>query len=402
MKIVIFIENSQNGGLDTFIASLVNNWPNNNNLFTIVCNRSHPGLVNLRNSIDKKVAFVESDVPLVWDISRRLQQFLPNVIIKVIRPFLRLLIAPIQYINISRTLSSIVGDKLLVVNGGYPGGDSCRIANIVWYNTGRGRSIHNFHNFAAPYRFGFGWYEKFLDKKLIKSTKAFVSVSKVCSTSLNDRGDLWSAIGVKFIYNGISDHVQNQNNIINLREDLKIGNSPLCLMLGTYESRKGHEFIFKAFARIIKHMPNAYLIICGDGTDLEFRRVKKLRDEIIPHQNVILMDFIPNGADLISQSDLLLIGSQSFESFGYTAVEAMMRKIPVVSTNTGGLAEVIKDNDGGFIFNKDDFYGFSNEVLRLLSSKKLRMEIGSRGRERALSLFLSDRMSEEYFNLLND
>ena len=114
------------------------------------------------------------------------------------------------------------------------------------------------------------------------------------------------------------------------------------------------------------------------------------------------MDFIPNGANLISQSDLLLIGSQSYESFGYTAAEAMIRKIPVVSTNTGGLAEVIKNNDGGFIFNKDDFIGFSDEVLRLLSNKKLRMEIGNRGRERALCLFLSDRMSEEYFNLLND
>ncbi len=402
MKIVIFCENSQNGGLDTFIASLVNNWPNSSDSFIIVCNKSHPGSENLRNSINREFIFVENDAPLVWDLSRRLRKILPGFVIKVIWRFLRILIAPIQYIYISKTLGGIVGDKLLVVNGGYPGGDSCIIASIVWFNTGRGRSIHNFHNFSAPYSFGFGWYEKFLDSKLIKSTKTFVSVSKVCAASLNDRGDLWSEIDIKYIYNGISGCIQNQNNITNLRKDLKIGNSPLCLMLGTYEPRKGHEFIFKVFSRIVKKIPNACLIICGGGTNLEFKRVKRLRDEIVPHQNVILLDFVPNGANLISQSDLLLIGSQSFESFGYTAIEAMMRKIPVVSTNTGGLFEVIKNNDGGFIFDKEDFFGFSNKVLQLLSSKKLRTEVGLRGRERALSLFLSDRMSKEYFNLLND
>lgn len=400
MHLIIFTENNHNGGLDTFISSLINNWPNSYDDFTIICNKSHPGLANLRNSIHRKVSIIDHNIPLVWDISRRFFSGLPDILIKLIRHILRICIIPIQYVFISRILKNTSGDRLLVVNGGFPGGDSCRIANISWFNLGKGKGVHNFHNFASTYRTGLGWYEKFLDKQLIKSTNLFISVSKVCADSLKDRGVLWNQLNIKHIYNGISD--KTGSHVINLREDLNIGNSPLCLMLGTYEDRKGHEFIFRVFNRVLKKIPNAYLVICGGRTDIEFNKVKELKEKIIPHQNIILMDFIPNGANLISQSDLLLIGSQSFESFGYTAVEAMIREIPVVSTNTGGLSEVIKDDDGGFIFNKDDQIGFSDQVMRLLCDKKLRMKIGKQGKERAKILFSSDRMSEEYFNAINE
>ena len=400
MHLIIFTENNQNGGLDTFISLLINSWPNNDDDFTVICNKSHPGLVNLRNSIDKKVVIIDHNIPLVWDISRRYLNVLPNTLLKFIRYILRIFVIPIQYLLISNIFKNTPGDNLLVVNGGYPGGDSCRVANIAWFDLGKGKGVHNFHNFSASYRFGFGWYERFLDKRLIKSTKKIVSVSKVCAASLNDRGVLWDAVDIKYIYNGVSDKTSNHD--VNLREDLNIGNSPLCLMLGTYEDRKGHEFIFKAFEKVLKKIPNAYLVICGGSTDAEFNKVKNLKDKIAPHKNIVLLNFIPNGANLISQSDLLLIGSQSFESFGYTAVEAMIRKIPVVSTNIGGLSEVIKDNDGGFIFNKDDYIGFSDQVSLLLSNRKLRIKIGNKGRERAMSLFSSDRMSMEYFNILNN
>ena len=57
-----------------------------------------------------------------------------------------------------------------------------------------------------------------------------------------------------------------------LREKLGIGSKPLCLMLGTYEPRKGHQFLFDAFARISVRFPECHLVICGDGTDDEKRK----------------------------------------------------------------------------------------------------------------------------------
>ena len=359
MHIVIFTENSQNGGLDTFIATLLNNWPNKQDRFTIICNKTHPGVSNLKNSIEREVSFVESNVVLIWNLLK--PPFFCNnfFIAKVIRQIVRILILPIQYAGILKLLSSIDSGRMLVVNGGYPGGETCRLASVAWHALGNGKSVHNFHNFSSSYKFGLGWYERMIDKRLIKSTECFVSVSKTCANSLNKRDFIWKSVPVEYIYNGISKNTKKTSVTTNLREYLNIGSAPLCLMLGTYEARKGHEFILNVFSKVVEKIPNACLVMCGDAKGEDFNRVLKLKKDLFSNaEKVFILDFIPNGSELISQSDVLLIGSQSFESFGYTAVEAMIRKIPVVSTNTGGLSEVVVNNQGGYLFDKNDVDGF--------------------------------------------
>jgi glycosyltransferase involved in cell wall biosynthesis len=194
--------------------------------------------------------------------------------------------------------------------------------------------MHNFHNFAVAPRFGFGWYENWVDRLLLKSTKLFISVSRSCAESLKVRSTFENLNNSRCIYNGIND-ASTQENDFNIRDSLGIGNNPLCIMLGNYEPRKGHQFIFEAFRLVEQDVPNAHLVVCGGGTKDEVAEVKNIKEKIISNGNVHLLEFIPDGASLISQADLLLIGSQEFESFGLTAVESMIRKKPIVSTDTG-------------------------------------------------------------------
>ena len=53
MNICILTENYYRGGLDTFIINLINNWPNQNDEFTIICNKSHPGLNDIKKRVKK-------------------------------------------------------------------------------------------------------------------------------------------------------------------------------------------------------------------------------------------------------------------------------------------------------------------------------------------------------------
>jgi glycosyltransferase involved in cell wall biosynthesis len=190
-------------------------------------------------------------------------------------------------------------------------------------------------------------------------------------------------------------------NNFNIRKHLNIGNNPLCLMLGTYESRKGHEFVFKSFKLVLQAIPEAHLVVCGGGTEREVAKVDKIRKKIIPTEKIHLFGFIHNGASLINQVDVLLIGSQEFESFGLTAVEAMIRRKPVVSTNTGGLPEVIgTDNSCGYIVGQKDEIEFSEKIILLLRDEKLRKSMGNSGKKRAEELFSACNMSEEYLTAI--
>lgn len=396
MKIIIFIENNQKGGLDTFSSTLINHWPNQTDSFTVISNISHPGNEGLRKSIIRPCEFVSHNIPLSWIISKKIFFFLPHSIRKISQPFLRMILFPFQAFFIFNIFKKYGGEELLVVNGAFPGGESCRIANIVWSLIGRKPGIHNFHNFTVSPRFGFGWYEHWIDRLLLRSTKLFISVSRSCSESLKERTTFQEACNTRYIYNGIGD-VPKQNSALNIREMLGLKSDPLCIMLGNYEPRKGHKFIFEVFDQVIKIIPNAHLIVCGAGLRQQVTEVNGLNDQGSFGSNIHLLGFFPDGAELINQADVLLIGSQAFESFGLTALEAMIREKPVVSTDVGGLPEVLGlDDTCGYLVDRRDVSGFAMKIVLLLENEQLRTTLGKAGRVRALDLFGADRMAQEY------
>ena len=402
MKIVIFTENNHCGGMDTFYPTLINNWPYPEDELVFICNKSHPGLSNIRRDIKTDCRVIEHEIPLNWVLSKKLFAWLPYFLRRASQPFLRVLILPLQYFKIKSLFESIDAERLLVVNGGYPGGESCRLANIVWSDLGRFPGVHNIRNFAINPRFMFRWYERKMDQILIKKTSYFIGVSKICAESLRIRSEFKHENKIKFIYNGLDLSSKPQKSKIIFREKYNIPkDGQICLMLATYEARKGHELLFNAIKLVHRKMPNTHFIICGDGTDEEIAKVENLRNKITPNSNIYLDSFIADAKELISQADILLIASQIFESFGWTAIEAMRVSVPIVSTNTGGLPEVIgEDGNCGYTVDPNDAQSYAEKILLILKNDLMRKQMGIRGQERVLTLFNSKRMVKEYADLV--
>jgi len=395
MKIVIFLENIQSGGVDTFCENLINHWPNNDD-FIFFCNKSHPGFVNIQNNVNKKCNFLAHKIPISWNILKKFP-IVSYQYIRFLGPLVRFMFLPIQFYKIRRLLIKHEANALISVSGSYPGGETSRIASIVWGQLGFKGNIFNFHNFAMLPRFGLGWYESLMDRLLVKHVDLFISVSETCIESLRIRPAFSLLHNLTYIYNGVS---LNDNNIktLNINSKFKIpSGSFICLMLATYEKRKGHEFIFKAFEIASKLKEDMYLVICGSGTIYEKEEVQLLRNKIISSSKVHLSEFIPNGSELIKQSNILLIGSQAEESFGYTAIEAMQSEIPVISTNCGGLPEVIgKNGDCGFLVENDDIENFAKHIIELYENKSLYKLITRNAKLRFEDNFQAKTMARKY------
>jgi len=401
LKLIIFIENNQYGGLNTFCVNLVNSWPNGGDKFLIICNNGHPGKTNLKDSIRRKgTEFIFHNIPISWEFSRKYLRFIPYKYSRLFQPFLRILFYKLQLWMISNLFKKNKADNLIVVNGGYPGGETCRIANIAWFLSNNKKSIHNFHNYAVKPRYGFGWFENKLDKLTLESTKCFVTVSNSCLESLKNRKILKNIKNKRVIYNGVEPVYSSSGEKI--RKELGIGNAPLCSMLANYEPRKGHKFILKAFKIVLDKFPNANLIFAGGGSEKEMDLIRKYKKEIVDSKNIHILNFLP-GYDLINSSDIILIGSQEFESFGLTAVEAMFYKKPIVSTNVGGLKEVIgKNGAAGLTVDRDNYKEFAKNVIALLENNSLSMEISLFGYQRANKFFTAKRMSSDYLKSLQE
>jgi glycosyltransferase involved in cell wall biosynthesis len=79
----------------------------------------------------------------------------------------------------------------------------------------------------------------------------------------------------------------------------------------------------------------------------------------------------------------LFLLPSSHESFGLAALEAMAARVPVISTNTGGLPEVNIDGVTGFLSNVGDVKSMTENSLKILQNPDLKAEMSQNARKRA-------------------
>ena len=396
-KICFYLESYYVGGLDTFTIDLLNNWPNKNDELVLICNKSHTALDLYRKRLlNPNISLVPHNLPMVPDKQAQLKEiFGSGFIYKIFSVALQYTLF-IYYVLFSfRILNLKKYDKLMIINGGYPAGTSCRAISITWGRNTGSKSIHNFHNYSVRPKRIVAQLENFIDRLVCKYTSCFVSVSKSCAASIRNRPSISSFDNIKYIYNGINNQIVTPNTSI--KNELVIDEkAKICLMLATYEKRKGHNFLFEVFKKVSDECPDTVLICCGYGTDDELLLMKELAIELGLEKKIFVLGFRLDAMELLAQSDVLLIASQSFESFGLTAVEAMKYKKPIVSTNVGGLSEVIKNNEGGYLFEATDITGYANKTIELLKNPSLRFEQGVLGYKRYINNFQVKRIALEY------
>ena len=86
--------------------------------------------------------------------------------------------------------------------------------------------------------------------------------------------------------------------------------------------------------------------------------------------------------NLAIYSDLFLLPSEQ-ESFGLVALEAMVHKVPVISTNVGGLPEVNKQNISGFLFPVGAVDAMAEQAISLLSNPQEHLKMKEQALMRA-------------------
>ncbi len=122
--------------------------------------------------------------------------------------------------------------------------------------------------------------------------------------------------------------------------------------------------VVEVFYNIQKAMP-AKLLMVGEGPDrtLAEKRCKELGIK----ERVIFLGNSNEVDKILCFSDLFLLPSEK-ESFGLAALEAMVNKVPVISSNTGGIPEVNVQGVSGYLSNVGDIKDMSKNAIRILEN----------------------------------
>jgi glycosyltransferase involved in cell wall biosynthesis len=110
------------------------------------------------------------------------------------------------------------------------------------------------------------------------------------------------------------------------------------------------------------------LILVGDGP--ERPAIDKLCRELDTCNDIISVGKIANPKEILAVGDVFILPSET-ESFGLAALEAMAMKVPVISTNTGGIPELNIHGKTGYMSNVGDFQDMAKNTIALLSNDEL-------------------------------
>jgi L-malate glycosyltransferase len=136
----------------------------------------------------------------------------------------------------------------------------------------------------------------------------------------------------------------------------------LLIHVSNFRKVKRVEDVLRVFDKVRKVIPSK-LILVGDGP--ERPNIEKLCRELDTCNDIRSLGKITNPETVLSIADLFLLTSET-ESFGLAALEAMAAKVPVISTNSGGLPEVNVNGVTGFMSEVGDVDDMANNAIRIL------------------------------------
>ena len=136
----------------------------------------------------------------------------------------------------------------------------------------------------------------------------------------------------------------------------------ILIHVSNFRKVKRVEDVLRVFDKVRKVIP-AKLILVGDGP--ERGNIEKLCRELDACNEIRSLGKIVNPEQILAIADLFLLPSET-ESFGLAALEAMASKVPVISTNSGGLPEVNINGFSGFMSNVGDVDDMAKNAIHIL------------------------------------
>ena len=136
--------------------------------------------------------------------------------------------------------------------------------------------------------------------------------------------------------------------------------------ISNFRKVKRIDDVIEVFYRTQKEV-NAILIMVGDGP--ERLRAMETCEKLGIENKVKFLGKSNQVYQILCYSDLFILPSAS-ESFGLAALEAMMMRVPVISTNVGGLPEVNIEGESGYLFELGNVEGMAQKSIALLNDEQ--------------------------------
>ncbi|MCL2603644.1 MAG: polysaccharide pyruvyl transferase CsaB [Defluviitaleaceae bacterium] len=178
----------------------------------------------------------------------------------------------------------------------------------------------------------------------------------------------------------------------------RLSSNVLVGIIGRLDYVKGHDIFLRAAAEICKKRDDTMFLIAGEG--FEEANLRKLAKSLGIADRVIFTGFVDDIFSFINAIDINVCTSRS-ESFAYMLHEGALMEKPAVSTNVGGISELIIDGETGTLVPAGDYKALAAAIVRYIEDPALGAAHGKKLRAHATANFSKEKMQRKSIGIYN-
>jgi glycosyltransferase involved in cell wall biosynthesis len=177
------------------------------------------------------------------------------------------------------------------------------------------------------------------------------------------------------------------DTITGLKEKLGlIGAYPILLNVARLSAVKGQKDLLEAMPEVLKHLPNARLLIAGDGTSEFTQELVNVRDKLGLQGHAQLLGHRDDIAALLHICDMFVLSSY-YEGLPGSVIEAMAAAKPVVAFDIPSVRELIKDGNTGILVGERNTGQLAKSIVHLAEHPDTARQMGKRAQQIVLQKF---------------
>ena len=201
-------------------------------------------------------------------------------------------------------------------------------------------------------------------------------------------------------------HFIPQPDAMQKRKELGLQDKKIIISVGRLVHRKGQDSLIQAMPAVLKKIPNAHLLLVGEGPYK--KHLEKLVMRLSLKQNVtfagrIMYDRLPS---YLSAADLFAMPSRSrffgleVEGLGIVYLEASACGIPVVAGNSGGAPDAVLEGVTGLCVDGTNIEQITRAIVEICRDAERASHMGAAGRNWIVDQWRWDIWSKEFNALL--
>jgi glycosyltransferase involved in cell wall biosynthesis len=244
--------------------------------------------------------------------------------------------------------------------------------------------VHTFHGHVFHSYFGKAktLLYKIIERRLAKISTGIIAISPIQKEELSSVHSICSPDKIKVIPLGF-DLLKFRENLTekrvatrqnwNLKED-----EVAVAIIGRLAPIKNHGLFLDAIALLAEKGVRARYFIVGDGQEKPIieKRVKELQDQY--GLKVELTSWIKDIATFNAGMDIICLSSDN-EGTPVSLIEAQASGVPVISTDVGGVKDILDEGNTGFVVPKKDPDAFGKKLQLLIENKEIRTKMSQNG-----------------------